>query len=74
MDETPWSGVLFEGFGGRTWTPLDPGFHLAKVEVASSNLVIRSRKPRFGGVSSFVSSHECRWSRRCLAAVGHEDE
>jgi hypothetical protein len=38
----PWSGGVSSGRCGRTWTPLDPLCHLAKVEVASSNLVIRS--------------------------------
>jgi hypothetical protein len=41
---------------GPPRTTLEPGFRLAKVEVVGSNPVIRSWKPRFGGVSAFVSN------------------
>jgi hypothetical protein len=55
MDEAAGQSRFLVDIAGRPWTALDPVFHLAKVEVAGSNPVIRSREPRFGGVSSFMS-------------------
>jgi hypothetical protein len=45
MDETAGQSGFLVDVAGPQWTALDPVFHLAKVEVASSNLVIRSRDP-----------------------------
>jgi hypothetical protein len=57
MDETAGQGRFLVDIAGPPWTATDPVFHLAKVEVAGSNPVIRSRKPRFGGVSSFLRNN-----------------
>ena len=40
-----WSGAVFGGNRGRAWTPLDPLFHLAKVEVPRSCLVALRQVP-----------------------------
>jgi hypothetical protein len=45
VDETAGQRGFLVGFAGRGLTALDPVFHLAKVEVAGSNPVIRSRAP-----------------------------
>jgi hypothetical protein len=42
---------------GRQWMTSEAAFDLAKVEVASSNLVIRSTEPRFRGVSPFMRNN-----------------
>ena len=39
----PWSGAVSRGNRRRAWTPLDPLFHLAKVEQACPGQVCASR-------------------------------
>ena len=73
MDEAAGQSRFLVDIAGRPWTALDPVFHLAKVEVAGSNPVIRSRKPRFGGVRSSQTSTSAitlRESPASLVAIG----
>jgi hypothetical protein len=41
----PWSGAVSSGLGGRTWTPLDPLFHLAELHRDLARALSRSRRP-----------------------------